>query len=112
MSKYDQLIDTTKEVIVRRNGGTPWKERITDFLIENKGRAKITDVLKATDPSPDPTCYRMRKHCLDSQKTYMGQDLNVIASYDGEYMILDGVRDPKTNKVHPFKYAVTPKAAK
>jgi len=104
MSKYDEMTDKAKEVIVRRNGGTPWKERITDYLIEHKGKAKIVDVLKATDPSPDPARYRMRKHCLDSQKTYMGQDLNVIASYDGEYMILDGVRDVKSGKVHPFKY--------
>lgn len=104
MRDLTSLVDTTKTVIVRRNGGTPWKERIVEYLLEKRGRALITDVLKATDPDPNPERYRQRKHCLDSQKTYMKQDLLVDASYDGKDMILNGLINKKTGICNPFVY--------
>jgi hypothetical protein len=103
MKDLSALVDKTKEAKAV-GSGTPWKERIVNYLLDQKGyRAPIKKVLEVTDEKYDPNKYRARKHCLDSQKTYMKQDLLVHASYDGEDMVLVGLEDKKTGKVHPFK---------
>lgn len=102
MKDLSKLVDTTKEVTAV--SGIPWKERIVDYLLTKPGyRAPIKQVLADTDEKHDPNNYSKRKHCLDSQKTYMKQDLNVIAEWQGEDMVLVGLYDPKKDVINPFK---------
>jgi hypothetical protein len=102
MKDLTKLVDTTKVATVA-SSSVPWKERIVNFLLDQKDhRAPIKTVLEKTDEKHDPAKYLSRKHCLDSQKTYMKQYLNVHAGYDGDDMYLIGLEDKKTGKVHPF----------
>lgn len=102
---YTNLIDEKAEPInAAAVNQTPWKNRIIDYLLTKKNHtATIKEVLKATDDKYNEENYSKRKHCLDSQKTYMKQDLNVIAAYQDDTIKLVGVYNPKKNIIQPFK---------
>lgn len=108
MTDYTKLVDTSKEIKANTSSKS-WKHIIIEYLLTQPNHtAPIKEVLTNTDPKYTVDNYSKRKHCLDSQKTYMKQDLNVIAEYNDTNMRLIGVLDPKKDVIHPFKSS-TPK---
>lgn len=107
MSKFSAHLDATQTLDAAKfaTSSTPWKERIATYLIENQNKTS-KEILKATDPKFDGTNYSSRKHCLDSQITYMRQDYNMVVRHENDKYILLGIIDPKTNKMTPFTSAL------
>lgn len=82
---------------------TPWKERIVEFLIENQA-STAEEILTKTDAKYDGNNFTKRKHCLDSQLTYIRQDFNILTkTVDENKIVLLGV--VKDKKLIPFKTA-------
>ena len=101
--KLEEMVDMKKEVAVA-DTSVSFKDRIVKYLLDQKGfAAPVEQLLKDIDPKYDGSNFSKRKHCLDSQKTYMKQDLNVYASYvdEGKTMQLDGLKIDGV--VRPFK---------
>ena len=114
MSKFDKQLDPNKAVDASTitDSSTPWKERIVDWMISQPEAAHTpVEILEATDDKFDPKAsdkkfhYPARKHCLDSQMTYIRQDYDIkTKQLDGDKIVLLGmVRD---GKLVPFKNAV------
>lgn len=108
-----KIVDDKQVIEVTATGRT-WKDEIVDFLFAQDGyEAPVKLVLEKTDPKHAPESFRKRKHCLDSQKTYM-KDMylgnksvqfdGIAASYtdNGKSMKLVGVYN-KDGNIHPFK---------
>ena len=114
MSKFDKQLDKSKAVDASTitDSSTPWKERIVNWMIEQDEAAHTpAEILEATDEKYDPKSpekkfhFPARKHCLDSQMTYIRQDYDIkTKQLEGDKIVLLGmVRD---GKLVPFKNAV------
>ena len=88
------------------DSATPWKDRIIQWMTSQEEAAQsVRAILEATDPKFTGDNLGKRKHCLDSQLTYMRQDYNIrTKSVDDDKIVLLGVQ--KDDKVIPFRNAV------
>ncbi len=88
------------------DSSTPWKDRIIQWMTSQQEAAQsVEQILKATDPKYTGDNLSKRKHCLDSQLTYMRQDYSIrTKSVDEDKIVLLGVQ--KGEKLIPFKNAV------
>ena len=107
-SKFEASLDPKKavEVSTIADGTTPWKERIITYMISTENAAHSpVEILENTDPKYNKENYDARKHCLDSQLTYIRQDFNIRTKTldDSRVILLGVVRD---DKLVPFKNAV------
>jgi hypothetical protein len=113
MSKFDKALDESKAIEASQipDASTPWKERIVEFMTSSPQAAHTPhEILEATDPKYDPKStdkskhFPARKHCLDSQLTYITQDYDIRRTWDGDKVVLLGV--VRNEKLIPFKNAV------
>ena len=113
MSKFDAHLNeeaaVDKSTVV--DNSKPWKERIVEWMVDqDDAKQKFTAILEATDDKYDPDSdnkkfrYENRKHCLDSQLTYIRQDYDIRTRVDGESVILLGIE--RGDKLVPFTNAV------
>lgn len=87
------------------DSSTPWKDRIIEWMTNQPDAAQsFRDVLKHTDPKYTGENYVKRKHCLDSQLTYMRQDYDIrTKNVDDDKIVLLGIQ--RGDKLIPFKNA-------
>lgn len=105
--KFKALLDESKTIDASTitNSSTPWKDRIIEYMTSQPDAA-CTDaqILEATDDKLSDTNFTKRKHCLDSQFTYLRQDYHIHTKKVDNKTVLLGIE--KNNKVVPFKNAV------
>lgn len=105
---FEKQLDSSKAVDAKSvaDSSTPWKDRIIEWMSSQPEAAQSVEaILKATDPKFTGDNLGKRKHCLDSQLTYMRQDYNIrTKSIDEDKIVLLGVQ--KGEKLIPFKNAV------
>jgi len=104
---FTKHLDETKTVDAKTvvDSSTPWKDRIVQFMINSK-EAALTDkeILEATDPNYNTENFENRKHCLDSQFTYIRKDFNIRTKKVDNKTVLLGIQ--REDKLTPFKNAV------
>ena len=96
------------------DSSVPWKQRIVEWMTAQPEPVHtVKQILEATDAVYDPknkdeSHFRSRKHCLDSQMTYIRQDYGIRTKTFGDQGIaLLGIDNKETKKLIPFKNAVS-----
>ena len=105
---FENALDP-KQAIEMKNvadSTTPWKDRIIAWMSTQPEAAQpIEAILKATDPKFTGENLVKRRHCLDSQLTYMRQDYDIRTKFvDNDKLVLLGVQ--KGEKLIPFRNAI------
>lgn len=114
--KFEAVLDEKNAVDISTipDNNVPWKQRIVEWMTSQPEAVHTAqEILKATDGQYDPKVvdrshFNGRKHCLDSQLTYIRQDYGIRTRSFGEKGVaLLGVENKETKKLIPFKNAVS-----
>lgn len=114
--KFENLVDDKAAVDLDTvaDSTIPWKQRIVEWMTKQEEPIHTArEILEATDQSFNPKAsdkghYIGRKHCLDSQLTYIRQDYGIrTRSFGDQGVALLGIENRETKKLIPFKNAVS-----
>lgn len=106
MSKFEKMLSETEiDATSIKSSSEPWKERIVSYLIDREDPlATYEEILEATDDKYNGDNFNKRKHCLDSQFTYIRQDLNILTKKVDDKIAVLGI--VKEDKLRVFTNAV------
>lgn len=96
--KLDNLLDESRAIDANSiSTSSTWKERIVTFMTSaDEAEHSIVEILEATDPIFDGKNLSKRKKCLESQLTYIRQDLDIHIKRVNDQVTLVGlIRDKK-----------------
>lgn len=102
---FDNMLDPKASVDIKTISSTKsWKQRIVELMTSSdKSLFTYKEILEHTDPNFTGDNYTSRKHCLDSQMTYIRQDYKIVTKKIDDKVCLLGVI--KGDKLIPFKNA-------